>query len=188
MTEVTQILSQLGQGDTSAADALLPTVYDELRRLAGAKLANEKPGQTLQPTALVHEAYVKLVNREQGDWQSRRHFYAAASEAMRHILIDNARRKLRQKRGGGESRSRVPTELIEAPNPTEELLALNEALEQLEVEDSQKAELVKLRYFAGLSMEEAAETLGISRTTAHRYWTYARAWLFRKLSAEQKVF
>jgi RNA polymerase sigma factor (TIGR02999 family) len=184
MSEVTRILSQIGQGERQAARQLLPLVYDELRRLAGQKLANEKPGQTLQATALVHEAYVRLVG--EGDarrWDSRGHFFAAAAEAMRRILVDNARRKQRLKRGGDRQRLELAQIEGSLSLPGEELLALDEALEQLGAEDGPKAELVKLRYFAGMSLEDAAACLNISRATASRHWAYARAWLFDRLAA-----
>jgi RNA polymerase sigma factor (TIGR02999 family) len=182
MNEVTRILGAIGQGDPRAAAQILPLVYDELRKLAAQRLAQEKPGQTLQPTALVHEAYLRLVG--QGDephWDNRGHFFAAAAEAMRRILVENARRKHRLKRGGDWQR--VDPELVEAVSyaPSEDLLALDEALDLLAAEDGQKAELVKLRYFAGLSVEEVARCLGISRATADRYWAYARAWLYDRL-------
>jgi RNA polymerase sigma factor (TIGR02999 family) len=176
MSEVTRILSAINQGDARAADRLLPLVYGELRRLAARKLAREKPGQTLDATALVHEAYLRLLGRDGScSFQDRGHFFAAAAAAMRGILIDNARRKQTQKRGGG--RRRQPLEAVAAPEPDEDLLALNEALQKLTAQDPTKARLVELRYFAGLTGEEAAAMLGISPTTADRYWAYARAWL-----------
>jgi RNA polymerase sigma factor (TIGR02999 family) len=176
MGEVTRILSAIDQGDARAAEQLLPLVYDELRRLAAQKLAQEAPGQTLQPTALVHEAYLKLVGADADrQWDSRGHFFAVAAEAMRRILIDNARRKRTGKRGGEIHRQ--PLEDVAAPGPDEELLALDEALQQLARQDPQKAKLVELRYFAGLTGEEAARVLGISPTTADRHWAFARAWL-----------
>jgi RNA polymerase sigma factor (TIGR02999 family) len=174
MSDVTRVLSALEQGDPSAAGQLLPLVYDELRQLAAQKLALEKPGQTLQATALVHEAYLRLVGPEGlGSFQSRGHFFAAAATAMRHILIDNARRKQTQKRGGGFRRQ--PLEAVAAPEPDAELLALDEALQKLAAKDPLKARLVELRYFAGLTGEQAADLLGISPTTADRHWAYARA-------------
>jgi RNA polymerase sigma factor (TIGR02999 family) len=185
MNDVTQLLNAIDQGDPRAPGQLLPLVYDELRRLAAHKLAQEKPGQTLQPTALVHEAYLRLVGK--GDeplWDGRGHFFAAAAEAMRRILVENARRKHRLKRGG--DRQRLDLEQVEAVSgaPSDDLLALDEALNQFAAEDGQKAELVKLRYFAGLSVEEAALCLGISRATADRYWAYARAWLYDHLRTD----
>ncbi len=184
MSGVTQILQAIDKGDPSAASRLLPLVYDELRRLAAQKLTQEKPGQTLQPTALVHEAYLRLVGKGDGPhWDSRGHFFAAAAEAMRRILVENARRKHRLKRGG--DRQRVDLEQIEAAATTDayDLLALDEALDRLAAEDAPKAELIKLRFFAGLSIEEAACCLGISRATADRHWSYARAWLYDRLGA-----
>jgi RNA polymerase sigma factor (TIGR02999 family) len=180
MNEVTRILSAIDQGDPLASEQLLPLVYEELRKLAAQRLTNEKPGQTLQATALVHEAYVRLVGP--GDargWDGRGHFFAAASEAMRRILIDNARRKRTAKHGGGPRRQDLDGVEIIAGAPADDLLALDEALTRLAAEDPAKAELVKLRYFAGLSIEEAAGALGISVATAKRRWAYARAWLFR---------
>ena len=178
MADVTQILSQVEQGDPSAAEQLLPLVYDELRKLASANLAKEKPGQTLQATALVHEAYLRLVDVEKVQhWNSRGHFYVAAAEAMRRILVESARRKGRQKHGGVHHR----VELLEADGVVsirpDELLAVDEALAKLSADDPLASNLVKLRYFAGLSVEEAAEQLGIPRATAYRHWTYARAWI-----------
>ncbi len=175
MSEVTRILTAIEQGDATAADRLLPLVYDELRRLAAQKLAGEAPGNTLQPTALVHEAYLRLVGVDAAHWAGSGHFFAAAAQAMRRLLIDSARRKQADKRGGG--RQRQPLEGLAAPEPDEELLALDEALQQLAAKDPQKARLVELRYFAGLTGEQAAQVLGISPTTADRHWAYARAWL-----------
>jgi RNA polymerase sigma factor (TIGR02999 family) len=177
MSEVTRILSQMEAGDPSGADELLPLVYDELRKLAVARLAHEKPGQTLQATALVHEAYLRLVGAPTTAWNSRGHFFAAAAEAMRRILVEQARRKGRQKRGSGLNR--VGLELAEVPDAPQagDLLSLDEALGRLEAQDPQVAQLVKLRFFAGLSVTEAAQALGISRSTAYEQWAYARAWL-----------
>jgi RNA polymerase sigma factor (TIGR02999 family) len=189
MDEVTQILEALEQGDAQSAGRLLPIVYDELRRLAAQKLAQEKPGQTLQPTALVHEAYLRLMAsplRERGEeprWQSRGHFFAAAAEAMRRILVENARRKKRLKRGGDRQRVDLRQAEPAAGLRSDELLALDEALDQLAREDGPKAELVKLRFFAGLSVEDAARCLAISRATADRWWAYARAWLYERIRA-----
>ncbi len=185
MSDVTQILSAIEGGDSQASARLLPLLYDELRRLAVQKLANERPGQTLQATALVHEAYLRLVDVEKAQhWKSRGHFFGAAAEAMRRILVDNARRKHSAKHGGDWARIEVQdVDLITGPK-TDSLLALDEALTKLSEEEPAKAELVKLRYFAGLTLEEAADVLGISRTTASRYWTYARVWLFSELSDE----
>jgi RNA polymerase sigma factor (TIGR02999 family) len=182
MSDVTRILSAIEQGYPQAAEQLLPLVYYELRRLAAEKLAQEKPGQTLQATALVHEAYLRLVNVEEAQhWNSRGHFFAAAAEAMRRILVDEARRKRRPKHGGDRRRIELD-EGLPGANPREDLLALDDALNRFSEQEPAKAELVKLRYFAGLSLEEAAACLGISPATAKRYWTVARAWLFAALS------
>src|SRR5712692_6059366 len=177
MSEVTRILSAIEQGDPHAAEQLLPLIYDELRQLAAAKLAREKPGQTLQATALVHEAYLRLVDVEKGQhWDSRRHFFAAAAEAMRRILVEAARRKHRLKHGGGRVREHAEKD-IACPERPERLLALDEALDRLATTNPQAAELVKFRYFAGLSNAEAASSLGISPRKANKVWAYARAWL-----------
>jgi RNA polymerase sigma factor (TIGR02999 family) len=175
MSDVTRILSAIEQGDPLAAEQLLPLVYDELRKLAAAKMAHEKPGQTLDATGLVHEAYLRLVGSDSRSYKDRSHFFAAAASAMHRILVDNARRKQAQKRGGDWKRQ--PLEVVAAPQPDDDLLALDEALEKLAANDPQKARLVELRYFAGLTNDEAAEVLGISPTTADRHWAYARAWL-----------
>jgi RNA polymerase sigma factor (TIGR02999 family) len=181
--EVTRILSAIEQGDPHAAEQLLPLVYDELRKLATERMAQEKPGQTLQATALVHEAYLRLVDVDKVQrWNSRGHFFAAAAEAMRRILVENARRKRGVKHGGGLQRVDLDEAVSCAPEPADDLLALNEALDQLAREDPAKAELVKLRYFAGLSVQEAADVLGISRATADRYWAYAKVWLYRAVT------
>ena len=178
MNDVTQILTALKKGDAVAADQLLPLVYDELRKLAAQRLAAEPSGHTLQPTALVHEAYIRLVDQSvEPSWDSRGHFFAAAAEAMRRILVDRARQKLSQKRGGDRQRVELlENQAADVSRPTE-LLAIHEALDQLEQEDPSKAQLVKLRYFAGMSLPQAASAMGISRATASRYWTYAKAWL-----------
>jgi RNA polymerase sigma factor (TIGR02999 family) len=177
MTEVTQILHAIAEGDAHAAGQLLPLVYDELRKLAAQKLAHEPPGQTLQPTALVHEAYLRLVGEEEElHWDNRRHFFAACAEAMRRILVENARRKKRDKHGGGRRRVELP-DLPAADQEPDDLLALDDALAALAAEDPAAAEVVKLRLYAGLSVEEAAEALGLSRAHAYRHRTYARAWL-----------
>lgn len=188
MANVTHILSRIEQGDAQAGERLLPLVYDELRKLAAAKLANEKPGQTLQATALVHEAYLRLVDVEVAQrWDSRGHFFAAAAEAIRRILIESARRKNALRHGGDQQRIPLDGLQIELPCRPDELLDLDEALERLKGIDHKKAELVKLRYFAGLTIPEAAGVLGISTTTADRYWAYARAWLHQEIvtSGEQ---
>jgi RNA polymerase sigma factor (TIGR02999 family) len=178
MSDVTRILSQIESGDPSAAEKLLPLVYDELRKLASAKLALENPGQTLQATALVHEAYLRLVGGEKLPiWDNRGHFFAAAAEAMRRLLVEQARRKGSAKRGGGAVRVGLDGIDLASPPPANDLLAIHEALSRLEAEDAQASHLVKLRYFAGLSLTEAADVLGISRTTAYEQWSYARAWL-----------
>jgi RNA polymerase sigma factor (TIGR02999 family) len=185
MPDVTRILSQIEGGDPHAAEQLLPLIYDELRKLAIARLIHEPAGQTLQGTALVHEAYLRLVGgQEQQHWNSRGHFFAAAAEAMRRIVVENARKKRALARGG--DRGRVALELVEpeAPKLSEDVLALNDALDKLEQKDRRKAELVKLRYFAGLTMEEAAAALSISVATAHRDWNYARAWLHQEIAGE----
>ena len=188
MNDVTRLLVQIDDGNRAAADELLPLVYEQLRFLARQKLQHEPAGQTLQGTALVHEAYVRLVgsgNRQ--NWQGRRHFFAASAEAMRRILIDNARRKRSEKHGGNLRRQ----ELQEVPDGNQDmsqddLLEISEALDKLAAVDPQKAELVKLRYFAGLTLPEIAELLGISRATASRYWTYARAWLFHEIFGDEE--
>jgi RNA polymerase sigma factor (TIGR02999 family) len=185
MSDVTRILNAIQQGDPHAAGQLLPLVYHELRQLAAQRLAQETPGQTLQATALVHEAYLRLVDTDQlQHWNSRGHFFAAAAEAMRRILIDQARQKHSRRRGGGRKRRPVEQVEIAAPEPSPDVLALSEALEQFETVDRVKAELVKLRYFAGLTLPQAAEVLGISRSTADRYWAYARAWLHAELKKD----
>ena len=187
MTDVTRILNAIERGDAKAADALLPLVYEELRLLAAQKLSREAPGQTLQATALVHEAYLRLVGQEKQNWQSRNHFFLAAAEAMRRILIDNARRKKSRKHGGGHQRvgleEAVP--VCEADCSADDLIALDEALTRLAQEDESKAEVVKLRYFAGLTVEQTAEIMGVSPTTAKLQWAYARAWLLREIGDER---
>jgi len=182
MSDVTRILSQIESGDPSAAEKLLPLVYDELRRLAAARLAEEAPGQTLQPTALVHEAYLRLVlNEHSRQWDGRGHFFAAAAEGMRRILVDAARRKKAVKRGGDQSRHDL--DLVDAaiPETPEDLVALDDALMRLATVDKQAAELVHLRFFAGLSLARAGEMLGISSRSADRLWAYARAWLHQEI-------
>jgi RNA polymerase sigma factor (TIGR02999 family) len=183
MNHVTQALNAAARGEPQAAERLLPLVYEELRRLAAQKLAHERPGQTLQATALVHEAYLRLVGDQQvKNWSGRGHFFAAAAEAMRRILVENTRRKRSLKRGGGRVRCDLDDLQLAAPEPVEDLLALDDALNQLAEVDPVKAELVKLRYFAGLTIEEAADALGVSSATAKRYWTYARAWLYQAVA------
>jgi RNA polymerase sigma factor (TIGR02999 family) len=182
MSDVTRILSAIDQGDPQAPEQLLPLVYDELRTLAAQKLAQEKPGQTLQATALVHEAYLRLVEAKQGQpWDSRRHFFAAAAEAMRRILVDNARRKQSRKHGGGRQRQDLDADAIAAPLPDVDLVELDAVLDRLARHDPLKARLVELRYFAGLSGDEAAAVLGISASSADRQWVYTRAWLRREM-------
>ena len=181
MSQVTQILSAIDRGDPHAADKLLPLVYDELRRLAAQKLARERPGQTLDPTALVHEAYLRLVGdiaEDQPQFANRRHFLAAAAEAMRRILIDQARRKRRPKHGGDRKRVDLNEALALGDSCDDDLLSLDEALKKLTEAEPAKAEVVKLHYFAGLSLEEVGQVLGISHRTAKRHWSYARAWLY----------
>jgi RNA polymerase sigma factor (TIGR02999 family) len=183
MSDVTRILNAIEQGDTGAADKLLPLVYEELRCLAAQKMSHELSGQTLQATALVHEAYIRLVGDEVQDWRSRGHFFSAAAEAMRRILVENARRKQSLKRGGGLKRLDLSkaAAMSDRDTPVDDLIALDEALERLSEKTKIKADLVKLRYFAGMTIEQAAKVLGISTATAKRYWTYARAWLIREI-------
>jgi len=183
MSDVTRILSAIEQGDPQASAQLLPLVYDELRRLAAQKLGQEKPGQTLQATALVHEAYVRLVDvKKVQSWDSRGHFFAAAAEAMRRILIDNARGKQRLKRGGQRKRLNLENIDLASTAAPDELLVIDELIVKLGAEDPDAAHIVKLRYFAGLSIEEAAQLMGISRSTAYEHWAYARGWLRCALS------
>lgn len=183
MSDVTHILNEIERGDARAVDELLPAVYDELRRLAAWKLSREKPGQTLQATALVHEAYIRLVGEEAQNWRSRTHFFSAAAEAMRRILVDNARRKKSLRHGGKHQRVTLEGADLAIEGRSEDIVALDEALCELAESDKMKADLVKLRYFAGLGMEQAAEVLGLSLTTAKRHWRYARAWLYRRMGA-----
>ncbi len=188
MNDVTRILSAIDQGDLQAAEQLLPLVYEELRKLAARKLAHESPGQTLQATALVHEAYIRLVGNEpEKPWEGRGHFFAAAAEAMRRILVDRARGRRRQKRGGGRRRVRIDLESLLVDPPGDDLLALDEALDVLAREDLVGAQLVRLRAFAGLTLAEAAEVMGIASRTADRYWAYARAWLCHALSDDEST-
>ena len=187
MSDVTRILEAAQQGDPTAADQLLPLVYDELRKLAAAKMAQEAPGQTLQPTALVHDVWMRLIGNENPQWNGRAHFFGAAAEAMRRILIENARRKRATRHGGGQLRVDIHEIEIAAALKDEELLAVSDALEKFATRDKQKAELVKLRYFVGLTTEEAAEVLGISVPTADRWWNFSRAWLFEEIERERKA-
>ena len=182
MSNVTRILSQIESGDPLAAEQLLPLLYDELRKLAAGKLAKEKPGQTLQASALVHEAWLKIADPDNPQpWQNRQHFFAAAAEAMRRILVDNARRKMRVKHGGDRARVELNKMDVVGGGPPDELLRIHEALDQLASEDETSAALAKLCYFAGLDLEQAAEVEGISRATAYRHWAYAKAWLLREI-------
>jgi len=181
MSDVTRILNAMERGDAKATDELLPVVYEELRLLAAQKLSHESPGQTLQATALVHEAYIRLVGNEPQSWENRGHFFAAAAEAMRRILIENARRKKRLKHSNGREKVDLTEADIAIDRAVDDLLALDDALAKLAQEDPVKAELVKLRYFAGLTLEQAAEVLNISRATASRYWSYVQAWLFHEI-------
>jgi RNA polymerase sigma factor (TIGR02999 family) len=186
MNEVTRILTSIQRGETQAAEQLLPLVYDELRRLAAQRLAREKPGLTLQATALVHEAYLRLVDTETiGRWDSRGHFFAAAAEAMRRILVENARRRGREKHGGGRVREHAELDDLSLGESPRELLALHEALEQFALHDPVKAKLVELRFFGGLTMVQAAECLEISLSTADRAWRYARAWLYAAMAGAE---
>jgi RNA polymerase sigma factor (TIGR02999 family) len=186
VSDVTRVLHAIESGDGKAANELLPLVYEELRRLATHKMANEAPGNTLQPTALVHEAWLRLVGSNDQTWQNRAHFFGAAAEAMRRILIESARRKCALRHGGGQQRLDINEIEIAGTTTGEELLAVNEALEKFAAFDKPKVELVKLRYFAGLTIEEAAQLLGISRATAKRWWTYARAWLYQETQGGRK--
>lgn len=187
MVDVTQILNDIERGDGYAAEQLLPVVYDELRRLAAQRLAQEKPGQTLEATALVHEAYLRLVDGERAQqWKSRGHFFGAAAEAMRRILVNRARDKGRLRRGGRWRRLRLENIDLSLAEPPDDLLMLNDALDKLAEEDPPCAELVKLRFFAGLTLDEAAKVLGVVRRTADRYWAFARAWLYDALRKNEE--
>ena len=187
MSELTRILNAIEQGDPHAAEQLLPLVYDELRRLAAQKMGQEKPGQTLAPTALVHEAYLRLVDGDRAaHWNSRGHFFAAAAEAMRRILVERARSKCRVKRGGGARRQDLQEHLLTAEDRLDELLAVHEALDELERHDAQAAALVKLRFFAGFEHQEAADVLGLGRRAADRLWLLARTWLYRALAEDER--
>jgi RNA polymerase sigma factor (TIGR02999 family) len=184
--DVTVILGRIEQGDPQAAEELLPLVYEELRHLATGKMAQERADQTLQPTALVHEAWLRLAGNENQKWNGRGHFFGAAAEAMRRILIENARRKRAARHGGGQARLDIQEIEIATGAKDDELIAVHDALEKLAARDKQKAELVKLRYFIGLTTEEAAEVLGISVPTADRWWNYSRAWLFEEIERQRK--
>jgi len=182
MTNVTRILNAIEQGDAKAADELLPLVYEDLRRLAAQKLSQEPAGQTLQATALVHEAYIRLVGDEPANWDNRGHFFAAAAEAMRRILVENARRKQSQKRGGGHERVNLEELTVSITGPSENIISVSEALDKLGAKDPAVAELVKLHYFSGLTLDQVAQLRGIGRRTAVKYLAYARAWLHREIS------
>jgi RNA polymerase sigma factor (TIGR02999 family) len=183
MNDVTVILDAIQKGDPKAAEELLPLVYEELRKLAASKLAQQPPGQTLQPTALVHEAYLRLLGDGSHSWQNRRHFFAAAAEAMRHLLVDRARRKAALRHGGGWRRIDLDNVVVATQTTDDNILLINEALEKLTAHDAAAAELVKLRFFAGLTFPQAAEVLGLSERTAKRSWAYARAWLFKEIQS-----
>ncbi len=183
MSYVTCVLEAIGRGEPRAAEELLPLVYDELRRLAGYKMANERAGHTLQPTALVHEAWLRLAGEQKKEWAGRAQFFSAAAEAMRRILVERARKHQTLKRGGGADHEELDESRIATEFPADELLAVHEALERLAVEDASAAELVKLRYFAGFSMPDAAAALGVSQRSLERLWTFARAWLRKEITA-----
>ncbi len=187
MSDVTLILAAIEQGDANAADKLLPLVYEELRKLAAHKMASEAAGQTLQATALVHEAWLRMVGNEKQKWDGRSHFFAAAAEAMRRILIDRARRKRAARHGGGQQRVDIQEVDLVSPTDDDQLLAVSEALDKLAAQNKLEAELVKLRYFVGMTLEEGAEVLAISARTADNYWAHARAWLFRELKAKSSA-
>jgi RNA polymerase sigma factor (TIGR02999 family) len=187
MSDVTRILNAIEEGDEKSSEKLLPLVYEELRLLAAQKMSQEKPGQTIQATALVHEAYIRLVGSEAKDWRSRGHFFAAAAEAMRRILVDNARRKRSLKHGGQSQKVKLSEAFLAIEGPKEDLLALNEALDKLAHEDEKLAELVKLRYFAGLTLEQTATIMDIGRRTADRYWALGRAWLYQEMTKAEKA-
>ena len=185
MTEITQVLQAIGQGDGRASEELLPLVYDELRRLAAARMAQEAAGQTLQPTALVHEAWLRLVGDGDRTWQDRAHFFGAAAEAMRRILIENARRKSRLKRGGNRQRLNIDDLELAATTPDDKVLLIDEALEKLHVEDPEKARVVVLKFFGGLTNQEVAEGMGVNERTVERHWAYAKAWLFQTIRKQR---
>jgi RNA polymerase sigma factor (TIGR02999 family) len=185
VNDLTRIFEAIQKGEPDAADKLLPLVYDELRKMAAGKMAYEAPGQTLQPTALVHEAWLRLSKNAEPSWQNRAHFFGAAAEAMRRILIDNARRKRARRHGGRQRRVDIGDVDLAAVSEEDQLLAVHEALDKLAAVDQTKAELVKLRYFVGMTIEEAAEVLGISEPTAKRYWAFAKAWLYREITVSR---
>ena len=183
MSDITRVLQAVGRGEGKAADELLPMVYEELRRLAAARMAHEAAGQTLQPTAVVHEAWLRLVSNGTRSWQNRAHFFGAAAEAMRRILIENARRKSRLKRGGGLARLDIDGLDLAAATPDDTILLIDEALEELRAEDPDKAQIVVLKFFAGLTNHEVADSLGIAERTVERQWAYARAWIYQRIRA-----
>lgn len=184
LSQITQVLEAIGRGEGRAAEELLPLVYDELRRLAAARMAQELPGQTLQPTALVHEAWLRLLAEGEQTWENRAHFFGAASEAMRRILIENARRKSRLKHGGGRERLDIEELELAETTPDEKVLLINEALAQLEAQDPERARIVVLKFFGGLTSQEIAESLNLGERTVERQWAYAKAWLFRRIQAQ----
>jgi RNA polymerase sigma factor (TIGR02999 family) len=184
MSDITRVLQAVGHDEGKAADELLPMVYEELRRLAAARMAHEAAGQTLQPTAVVHEAWLRLINARSHCWQNRAHFFGAAAEAMRRILIENARRKARLKRGGGLARVDIDGLDLAAAGPDDKILLVDEALEELRAEDPDKAEIVALKFFGGLTNYEVAESLGVAERTVERQWAYARAWIFQRIQAQ----
>jgi RNA polymerase sigma factor (TIGR02999 family) len=184
MSEITQVLQAIGRGEGRASEELLPLVYQELRRLAAARMAQEAAGQTLQPTAVVHEAWLRLVADGDRTWENRAHFFGAAAEAMRRILIENARRKSRLKRGGGLSRLDIDGLDLAAATPDDKVLLINEALETLQTEDPEKARIVVLKFFGGLTNQEVAENLGVTERTVERQWAYAKAWIFRSIQTQ----
>jgi RNA polymerase sigma factor (TIGR02999 family) len=185
MSDVTQVLQAIGRGDGRASDELLPLVYDELRRLAAARMAQEAAGQTLQPTALVHEAWLRMVKDGERNWQNRAHFFGAAAEAMRRILIENARRKSRLKRGGDQARIDIEQLELAATTPDDKVLLIDDALERLQTEDPEKARIVVLKFFGGLTNQEVAENLGVTERTIERQWAFAKAWLFRSIHEQR---
>jgi RNA polymerase sigma factor (TIGR02999 family) len=187
MSDLTRILSAIEQGEAKSSDELLPLVYNELRRMAARKMSAERPGHTLQPTALVHEAWLQLVDTPNQSWRNRAHFFGAAAEAMRRLLIARARRKQAQRRGAGAAHLDMDEIEFANPAPDDQLLALNDALDRFAALEPQQAELVKLRYFVGLKIEEAADVLGISRATATRWWAYARAWLYHEMQTDSSL-
>ncbi|MBC8097334.1 MAG: sigma-70 family RNA polymerase sigma factor [Akkermansiaceae bacterium] len=184
MSDITQVLQAIGRGEGKAADELLPLVYEELRRLAAARMAHEAAGQTLQPTALVHEAWLRLVSDGAKSWQNRAHFFGAAAEAMRRILIENARRKSRLKRGGGLSRVDIESLDLAEATPDDKILLINEALEKYQEEDPERARVVVMKFFGGLTNQEVAESLGVTERTVERQWAYAKAWIFQSIKAQ----